>query len=157
MDDLQEFLLAFPEEVSASVDEVKKFGNRYLSYFSSEKKKKKPRHVLVAKKIRKDIETDAAETKQSLNEDVWYLNVPKQNRRARRHASLRVRAESSEAAKTNREIDKGTEEAKKSSQAQKRKKNQESDSVSDEVPVKRNLKAILMSRQFESLKEFTII
>ena len=141
MDEVEEFLLAFPEELSACVDEVKNL--EIVTYLLSRpnKKEKKPRHVLVAKKIRRDVDTDAAETKQSLNEDVWYLNVPKRNSRAGRHASYTVRAETSEAVDTNREMDKRTEDAKKSSKAQKRKKKQESDSVSDEVPLKKKSKS----------------
>jgi hypothetical protein len=71
MDEVEEFLLAFTEELSACVVEVKNL--EIVTYLLSrpKKKEKKPRHVLVAKKIRKDIETEATETKQSLNEDVF--------------------------------------------------------------------------------------
>ena len=61
MDEVEEFLLAFHVKLSACVEEVKNLEIVSYSLSRPNTKEKKPIYFFVAKKIRKDIETNDAE------------------------------------------------------------------------------------------------
>jgi hypothetical protein len=61
VDEVEEFLLAFPEELYAIVDDEKNLEIATYLFYRLKKKEKKPKVYLLRKKITKDFETEASE------------------------------------------------------------------------------------------------